>query len=124
MVNSAITKIQAEMDANKDNSYIQLMGKFFLDYLKDHPEAAEKLASPEKTITNSLKEMEKVARSKKGSGNMAMLTYQEGFDVVFRYFGITGQAPAAPVINPPSATAPTPTPKPAGNFNVRLEDLL
>jgi len=120
MVNNAISKIQAEMDANQDNSYIQLMGEFFLNYIKDHPEAAEKLANPDKTLAGSLKEMEKDARSKKRSGNVVMLTYQEGFEVVFRYFGIEAQPPAAPVVTPP-VSVPRQS---SAAFDVRLEDLL
>jgi len=87
MLNKAIEKIKAEMDSNKNDSYIQEVGGFLLQHLQDKPNAAEKLASEEKTIKGSLEEMKKIARTKAING-CGMFAPSEGFKIVLKYFGI------------------------------------
>jgi len=119
MPTKAIEKIQSEMTKNSTNSYTQAVGGFLLQYLLENPQDAEKILTKDKTIEKSLEEMRKVAQKKK-VGNCAVLTDQEGFEVVLKYFDIKGAlvAMAAPV-----SPVPT-TEKPATGFNVNLEDLL
>ena len=87
MLNKAIEKIKGEMDSNKNNSYIQVVGEFLLQHLQDNPSNAEKIVQVGKTIGQSLNEMKKAAEKKK-VGNCAVLSDQEGFKVVLEYFGI------------------------------------
>ena len=87
MLNKAIEKLKTEMDSNKNNSYIKVVGEFLLQHLQDNPSNAEKVVQVGKTIGQSLNEMKKAAEKKK-VGNCAVLTDQEGFKVVLEYFGI------------------------------------
>jgi len=122
-IERAISKVRSEMTQNNANSYIQEVGKFLLNHLTESPRDAEKILVTDKTIGKSLEEMRKVAAKTK-SGNCAVLTDQEGFAVVLKYFGIKG-APvvmAAPSVAPVSSV-PAPE-KPTISFDVRLEDLL
>jgi len=89
MSNKAIQKLKAEMDSNKNNSYIQVVGEFLLQHLQDNPSNAERIIQEGKTIGQSLNEMKKAAEKKK-VGNCAVLSDQEGFKVVLEYFGIKG----------------------------------
>lgn len=119
----AIEKLKSEMTKNTNNSYVQVVGSFLLQHLSENPQDAEKVLGKDKTIAKSLNEMRKVAGKKK-VGNCAVLTDQEGFSVVLKYFNIEGK-PAAPVnsISPIPASEPEPT-KPTTSFDVQLEDLL
>lgn len=94
MLNKAIEKLKTEIDGNKNNPYIQVVGEFLLQHLHDNPSSAEKITQEVKTIGKSLDEMEKAAKKKK-VGNCAVLTDQEGFKAVLEYFGID---PAVSVI--------------------------
>ncbi len=85
MLNKAIAKIRGEMDANKNNSYVQVVGNFLLSYLNEHPETADSIIKEGKTIQKSLDAMRKVAEKQK-VGNCAVLTDAEGFDAVLNYF--------------------------------------
>lgn len=113
MLDQAISKIKTEMEHNASSAYIKVVGEFLLKHLEAHPEAAEKVLSEDKTIAKSLAEMRKVAEKQK-DGNVAVLTDQEGFEVVLKYFEIGGTAESAA----PAAV------KSSVDFDVRLEDLL
>ncbi|MBC2721819.1 hypothetical protein [Desulfosporosinus sp.] len=130
----AIEKIRSEMTQNTANSYIQVVGGFLLQHLELHPQGAEKILAIDKTIAKSLEEMRKEA-SKKKVGNCAVLTDQEGFTVVLKYYGIEAAAPGPAsnippqsipkeaAVNPTAPSAPTAT-KPVDDFDIKLEDLL
>jgi hypothetical protein len=123
MLADAIAEIKAEMDGNKNNSYIQVVGAFLLRHLETNPQDAEKILTKGKTIGKSLDAMREEARKKQHNG-VAMLTDAEGFAIVLKYFGIEGEpavvpaTPAAPVA--PAATTPSAT----SDFNVTLDDFL
>lgn len=119
MLQEAINKLKTEMDQNKKNSYVQVVGGFLLQHLDNNPGAAENILVEDKSITKSLAEMKKEAEKKK-VGNCAVITDQEGFTVVLKYFGIKGTVPAAPSV---VAAAPAP-PAVSTGFDVKLEDLL
>jgi hypothetical protein len=117
MFDKATAKITAEMNQNKNDAYIQVIGEFLARYLAANPGEAEKILAPDKTIKNSLDAMRKEAEKHK-SGNCAVLTDAEGFAVVLKYFGIDSAAAVVTPEEPPAA------PKPAPAFDVRLEDFL
>lgn len=120
-MNNAITKLRSEMDANKNNSYIQVVGQFLLQHIESHPDDAEKIMTADKTIAKSLEAMRKEAEKKK-SGNCAVLTDQEGFAIVLKYFGIEG-APEVKSTDVP-VSQPQPEPAKAAAFDISLDDLL
>jgi len=127
-MSDAITKLKTEIEQNKSNSYVQVVGEFLLGHLDKHPQDAEKILAKDKTIANSLDEMRKAA-SKKKIGNCAMFTPAEGFAIVLKYFGIESTVditvPAA-VVDPKPIVTPAPKlkTKSAVDFDVSLDDFL
>jgi len=127
MPSKAIGKLQSEMTQNNTDSYIQVVGAFLLQHLEQNPKDAEKIMVTDKTIGKSLEQMRKEA-SKKKVGSCAVLTDQEGFEVVLKYFGIKATTPAsaraaAPIITSDNVQ-PNPSEPKSNNFNVNLEDFL
>jgi len=88
LITEAIKKIKDEM-AKEKNSYVKVIGKFLLQHLESNPEDAEKILNNSKTISKSLEEMRKIAKANK-VGDCAVLSDQEGFEIVLKYFGING----------------------------------
>ena len=117
----AIEKLQSEMTQNIANTYIQAVGGFLLQHLAENPQDAKKILTADKAIGKSLDEMSKAA-SKKKVGNCGVLTDQEGFAVVLKYFGITTAPTTARAAAPIASADPVPT-KPEINFDIKLEDL-
>lgn len=125
MIENAIAKLKAEMDQNKNNPYIQVVGGFLIQELNVNPGAAEKILAEGKTIGKSLDEMRRAAEKKK-VGNCAVLTDQEGFDIVLKYFDIKRSAPVATPVqsaqqNEIKAVEST---LPSIDFDIGLDDLL
>lgn len=124
MLEKAIEKLKTEIDSSKNNSNIKVIGEFLLRQLKIDNTSAEKVLQDGKTIKGSIGEMSKVARTKAVDG-CGMLTDQEGFEIVFKYFDIKftpltvipipieiTKVPAAPVVQ---------IEKPGIKFNVELD---
>ena len=120
MLEDAKKKLETEMDGNKSNSYVQYLGQFLLQHIVANPSDVNKIMKEDKTIAKSLDAMKKEAEKKK-TGNFAMLTPEEGFAIVLKYFGIDG-APAAPA--PVTKVELAPEPKKSIDFDIDLEDLL
>jgi hypothetical protein len=87
MLNEAIKKIQDEIDNEKNNSYVQYVGKYMIEYLNKNQGYADNILDESKSIKGSLKKMEEEAKKVK-QGNMAMFTPDEGLKIVIEYFGI------------------------------------
>jgi hypothetical protein len=125
LLTDAINKIRAEM-AEKVNGCTKVIGNFLLAHLDANPGDATKILAKDKTIAKSLDEMQKEAQ-KHRSGRCAVLTDDEGFAVVLKYYGIEDTAsskPAAPVtpkVDPPPVQEAK---RSAIDFDVRLDDLL
>jgi hypothetical protein len=123
MINKAIKKIKEEI--SKENiPYVKVIGEFLLQYLESNPEAAVKIINTEKTIIKSLTEMQKEARKKK-SVNCAILTDQEGFEIVLKYFDIDGKVKNnAPVTKVTEERVVQEKDKSSIDFDVSLDDLI
>lgn len=126
MKNQAIAKLKNEMEKDK-NPYVQIVGGFLINHLETNPESAEKILNADKTIGKSLNEMRKAAEKKK-VGNCAVLTDQEGFEIVLKYFGIEG---AVAAVTSPVQTKTVEAPKVVEaekkkevDFDISLDDLL
>lgn len=127
----AINKLRNEMESNKSNSYVQVVGQYLLQHLETNPNDGEKLLDTEKTILKSLDAM-KTEASKKKIGNMAVLTPQEGFDIVAKYFGLNGiKAPENVTVTPENVTKTVESDKKTAKnissnieFDVSLDDFL
>lgn len=85
MIERAIEKIKVEMEQKKNNPYIQAIGDFLLKQVEINRDAAEKIASGDKTIEKSLKKVEKVAKSK-AVGGCAVMADSEVFGIVKKYY--------------------------------------
>lgn len=85
VLEQAVVKIRTEMTKDK-NPYVQVIGSFLLKHLKKHPELAASVCQDDKTILKSLDAMRDEAR-KKQVGGCAVLTDEEGYAVVLKYFG-------------------------------------
>ena len=118
MLEQAINKIHEEMEKNKDNKYIQVIGAYLASYLRENPNAAANIMTEGKTIEGSLGAMRKVAEKKK-KGNFAVLTPSEGYKAVLEYYGLLkgDEEPAA--VQASVQQTPVKT-----GFNVSLTDLL
>jgi hypothetical protein len=112
-VSNAVEKIRDEMVAN-NNTYVRVVGDFLMKHLERHPEAAEKILAEGKTIRGSLSAMREEARKHQVDG-CGVLTDEEGFAVVLRYYGIVSEAASMP--------APAPSKK-VSKFDVDLDELL
>lgn len=119
MLLEAIQKLRTEMEQSPNNPYVHVVGDYLLKHLNETPQDAEKILNPDKSITKSLDEMRNVAAKKK-VGNCAVLTDQEGFDIVLKYFGINGK-PVPKTDNESVLAAPI---KQSPSFEIKLEDLL
>ena len=131
MVEQAIAKIRAEMNAMPDNTYIQVVGHFVVLHLQAHPEDADKVLVQDKTIAKSLDTMRTEAQ-RKSRGGVAVLTDEEGFTAVLRYFGAGGEVPTrngvalaadALAANKHAVPAPITSGRPS-DFDVKLDDFL
>ncbi|MBE0451966.1 MAG: hypothetical protein IBX70_14155 [Clostridia bacterium] len=87
MLNEAIKKIQDEIDSEKNNHYVQYVGKYMIEHLNKNQGYAENILDESKSIKGSLKKMEEEAKKVK-QGNMAMFTPDEGLKIVLEYFNI------------------------------------
>lgn len=115
MHKEAVLKLRNEIEQSKNNPYVQVVGSFLLDHLEHNPQDAEKIMTVDKTTTKSLDEMQKAAAKKK-VGICAVLTDQEGFGIVLKYFGID----SAVNIPVPAAVSQ----KSKVDFDISLDDLL
>ncbi len=123
MLQKAIEKLRSEMDRNKNNSYIQVVGQYLIKRVESNPSSAEKILASDKSIEKSLDAIRKVAEKRK-VGNCAVIAPDEGFAIIMDYFGISGASTA----QLPSAGNPVPVEPPQSTsgeeFDLRLEDLL
>lgn len=123
LIEKAVSKIKTEMDQNKNNSYIQVIGGFILQHLDENPGDAERILTEGKTIAKSLDEMRKAAEKKK-VGNCAVLTDQEGFEVVLKYFGIDTKVTENVIKASQTVTQTPKSVTDTSDFDIKLEDLL
>ncbi|KEO84779.1 hypothetical protein [Tumebacillus flagellatus] len=139
MQTEAIAKLRAEMEAARDNEYIQYIGEVLVGFIDQNPDTAEKFIAEDKTIANNLAAMRDEAKKKQKNG-MAMLSPVEGMRIVLKYFGVesaptvpnplaelsaaTPKTEAAPATTPETPKPVTSTPQKTARFSASLDDLL
>lgn len=109
MLQQALQKIQSEVAADPKNKFVAVIAKFLMDHVRTNPDDAEKILTEGKTILGSLDAMKEEA-GKNQSGGVGMLSDEEGFAVVLKYYGVeVAQSESEPV---------------AAGFNINVDDLL
>jgi len=89
MIEKAIEKIKAEMEKNKDDGNVKVIGDFLLKQIEINKDAAAGILQEEKTILKSIDEMQKeaLAKVKKKTGTQCIaMDPVEGFKIVMKYF--------------------------------------
>lgn len=114
MLNQAIAKIDQEIESKKGNKYIKAIGEYLKGHLREHEEDAEKILVESKSIEKSIGAMKQEA-SKNKVGNMAMISDEEGYKIVLKYFGIKLVG---------KITVPDKKPEVKSAFDVSLDDFL
>lgn len=117
--NKAIAKLDAEMEKEKRNHAIAVIGEYLINLVTACPEIAGKLADSKNTLAGAYEAMRTEARKKKYN-NCAVLTDEEGFEIVCEYFGIGYQPPGADKIAKQAAQPA----KMAPALDIELDDLL
>lgn len=112
MLEKAINKLQSEISENTLDDYIVGVANHMIDYVKKNPTAAPFIIAEDKNVKGSLKAMREIAAKKK-SGNMAVITPEQGFKIIMEYYGITD-----------SFATPKRVDKQNDDFNLSLDDLL
>ena len=84
----AIGKINGEMQKSPDDRVLEAIGHYLIDRITDAE--AEKVKG--KTIAGAVAEMRREAQ-KIARGGVGVLTDEEGFAIVRRYFGLRDDAP-------------------------------
>ena len=64
MYQDAVSKLNAEIEKNKNNPYIQVVGQYLLQHIASNPGDAEKIMNKDKTVAKSLEEMRSQASKK------------------------------------------------------------
>lgn len=86
VIEKAIAKIKTEM---KKNGYAKVIGEHLLKHIEVNKETAKEIVEGKKSLMGSLGEMRKAAEKVK-EGNVAVLTDEEGFKIVDKYFNLVG----------------------------------
>ena len=105
----AMEKLRDELAKNAGNRVLTVIGEYVCDYLAAHPSAASLILAKDKTLTGAVNAMRTEAR-RTAKGNCGVLTDEEGFAIVRKYFGL--------------AEAEKAKSQTSADFDVDLDDLL
>lgn len=91
----ALKKIEEEIEENKDDTQVSIVGQVLINYLKENA-VSEKILNPEKNIKSCIGEMMNAAAQKisypinydNREGVGVFLSYEEGLNVILKYFEI------------------------------------
>lgn len=123
MLADAIQRIQNEIDSEKDNPNIRVIGEFMIEYIKRYPSAAAVVCTDGKFLSGAYKALEDYARKKPRHGNSVAIAPDEGFEQVLKYFGIEHDPQKGAVIQSRFLSGAEP-PAAETEFSLDLADLL
>lgn len=86
MIMKAIQKINTEMQKNPTDTYTEIIGHYIIDRCGDEITAA-RVADEKKSLKGAMEAVMQLATKKK-QGNVAVLTPQDVFGAVDKYFGM------------------------------------
>jgi hypothetical protein len=110
MIEKAIEKLRTEMEASRNDAYVQCIGDYLINIAKSTSGAAERIVVEGKTILGSLEHM-RLAASKVKKNNFALITADEAFKLVMEYYGMKKIDP------------PTPSQEKSKSLNISLDEL-
>ncbi|MDR0905283.1 MAG: PcfK-like family protein [Oscillospiraceae bacterium] len=90
-IDEAIAKINGEMQADAENRYLEIVGQYIIDRVRDEA-AAGRVLDGAKSLDGACKAIEDLARKNK-RGRVGVVSDTECFAAVDTYFGF-GAAPA------------------------------
>lgn len=85
MIERAIEKIKQEINSQKNNLYVQVIGDYLLKQIEINRDAAKKICSENKSIEKSIKEIEKIAR-KESKSNTLVLSENGIYKIIRDYY--------------------------------------
>lgn len=88
MLSDAIQRIENEIDSEKSNLNIKVIGEFMIRYIQQNPSAAAVVCTNGKFLSGAYKAIEDYAKKKPKHGNCVAVAPDEGFEQVLKYFGI------------------------------------
>ncbi len=124
MIDKAIEKINAAMQKDPDNRYMEIVGHYIIDRCVDE-ETAAKVTDEKKTLKGAMDAVVSKAQKAK-QGNVAVLMPDEVFGVVDQYFGLPTDlvAQAAAMGNAAPNAAPAPQSKQVSQPDIDLMSFL
>lgn len=113
-----IAKIDAEIEKEKGNRILEIIGEFLINLVTANSDAAEKLLDEKKNLKGAYEAMRNEARKYQKDG-CAVLTDDEGFEVVCAYYGLEYHSGGGKIVpeNVPDVKAAT-------ALDIELDDLL
>ncbi|WP_281885624.1 hypothetical protein [Paenibacillus sp. YYML68] len=111
MLKEALNKLQAEVTAKPKDKYVAVVAAFLMNHVRSNPQHAELILAQGKNIEGSVSAMKEEARKQQQNG-VGVLTDEEGFATVLKYYGVAVVSQAAFA----QSTAPA-------TLNVSLDDL-
>lgn len=114
----AIAKIDAEIEKEKGNRILEIIGEFLINLVTANSDAAEKLLDEKKNLKGAYKAMRNEARKYQKDG-CAVLTDDEGFEVICGYYGLEYHSGGGKIV-PEKASGV----KAATALDIELDDLL
>lgn len=97
MKEKAIEKINAEVQKNPDNKYIEVIGQYIIDQCENE-EMAKAVLAEGKTLAGCLDAIKAIAK-KKAVDNVGVVTEEEAFAEVHKYFGVSKETGAKAAVS-------------------------
>ncbi len=114
----AIAKIDAEIEKEKGNRILEIIGEFLINLVTANSDAAAKLLDEKKNLKGAYEAMRNEARKYQKDG-CAVLTDDEGFEVICGYYGLEYHSGGGKIV-PEKA----PDVKASTALDIELDDLL
>ncbi len=114
----AIAKIDAEIEKEKGNRILEIIGEFLINLVTANSDAAAKLLDEKKNLKGAYEAMRNEARKYQKDG-CAVLTDDEGFEVICGYYGLEYHSGGGKIVPEKS-----PDVKAVTALDIELDDLL
>lgn len=114
----AIAKIDAEIEKEKGNRILEIIGEFLINLVTANSDAAANLLDEKKNLKGAYEAMRNEARKYQKDG-CAVLTDDEGFEVICGYYGLEYHSGGGKIVPEKASDV-----KAATALDIELDDLL